>query len=62
MQVMGEILGRETPVSSSRQPLVTIRGDAEKGTILEYTSYWWEGSCTALEALKGVLDQNGIST
>ncbi len=41
--------------------LVTVRGDTEKGTILEYTSYQWKGSCTALAALKGVLEQNGIS-
>ena len=41
--------------------LVTIRGDVERGTILEYASYHWTGSCTALETLKGVLDQNSIS-
>ncbi|MGI5912327.1 MAG: S-layer homology domain-containing protein [Syntrophomonadaceae bacterium] len=39
----------------------TIRGDTERGVILSNASYRWLGSCTVLDALKGVLDQNGIS-
>lgn len=53
--------GNVDPGRQQSLALVTIRGDAEKGTILEYSSYQWTGSSTALVALKGVLDQNSIS-
>jgi hypothetical protein len=57
----GGIPGNVDPGQQQSSALITVRGDAEKGTILEYTSYQWKGSSTALEALKGVLDQKGIS-
>lgn len=41
--------------------LITVKGDGEQGTILESANYQFYGSCTALEALKGILKQNNIT-
>lgn len=40
---------------------ISIRGDTQTGIILDNASWSWSGSCTALDVLKGVLNQWGIS-
>lgn len=40
---------------------ISIRGDAEKGTILSSNSWKWSGSTTVIDVLTGILDKYGIS-
>lgn len=53
--------GGGVPVPQQSTALVSIRGDTQTGIILDNTVWSWSGSCTALDALKGVLNQKGIS-
>ncbi len=50
-----------SPVPLESIALVSIRGDTQTGVILDNASWNWSGSCTALAALKGVLNRQGIS-
>lgn len=50
-----------SPVPQQSTALVSIRGDAQMGVILDNANWSWSGSCTALDVLKGILHQRGIS-
>ena len=53
--------GGGSPVPQQSTAVVSIRGDSQTGIILDNASWNWSGSCTALDALKGVLNQRSIS-
>jgi len=46
--------------SSTSQAYVSVKGDSSTGIILSATAWQWKGSCTVMQALKGVLDSQGI--
>ncbi len=48
------------PDPATAQALISVVGDSATGTILPATSWQWKGECTVLQALKGVLDGQGI--
>jgi len=49
------------PDSNAAQASVSIKGDSANGLILPATEWQWTGSCTVLQALKGLLDSQGIN-
>ncbi|MGE5390720.1 MAG: S-layer homology domain-containing protein [Deltaproteobacteria bacterium] len=48
------------PDSTAARATVSITGDSANGVMLTATVWQWAGTCTVLEALKGVLNSQGI--
>lgn len=48
------------PDQATKQASISVTGDSSTGIILPATSWQWKGECTVLQALKGVLDNQGI--
>ena len=49
------------PDSNAAQAIISIKGDSANGVMLTATVWQWTGTCTVLQALKGVLDSQGLN-